>query len=136
MKDYVRIFWGTPPNLFTPYGTDGYGPYVYIEVGGEEVQLVWNPDTEMYESDASGFDITLSKEDGSWCLTEGSFEFCFEPGNFTCQTFPEGYAFIRFGGPPVDYEIIRYQHHIDDRGAYHHTTLHIEFDDVDGQITQ
>jgi hypothetical protein len=130
LGDYLRVYWGTIPNVVShPDVPFNLGPEIWIETPEGPEKLTWSLCDGLYEGET----INIYPDSDTWCIG-GEVEHCFNPGQFVCQSFPEGYRFIRTSGPPVDYKIIRFNHLTDDFGKYHHTTLQIEVEDIDHSV--
>jgi len=117
--DIVRIPWGIKPNYYMEPGTP-FAPSIVIVTPGGSVVLTWNG------SQYIGDGYQLTDESGDWCLTGPDVDHCFSTQNPLCETFPEGFSFSVLTGPPIDFEILRFEQALDDVGAYHHTRIEME----------
>lgn len=130
--DYIRIYWGTQPNLQVPIGVpNGYGPWIQIDTPGGIETLKWDGEKWVSEN----YSLEYAAYEGAWVLLDEE-EILAEFGtqtqpNIKCGTFPTGYKFLRISGPPVDYKINQYQHKRDDYGFWHHTSLQVDLVAVD-----
>lgn len=129
--DILKVPYGSKPNYYNPPNRP-FGPDLWILTPGGNVLLNGNNEDSSY----SGGGYTLSETDDEWCLTAEDFEHCFTTQNPLCETFPEGYRFLRVTGPYKRYEILRFETMLDDRGHYHHTRLEVELVDKDNQKGQ
>lgn len=132
--DFLRIYWGTPPNVYTP--DNAFAFFVWVLTGAGEVRLEWDASLQQYVS-AEGYTLTYSDPDG-WCLDGNEFvgdNWCFPVSSpeesIKCYPFPEDWEFIRLSGPPIDYEIIKYKHQLDNNGHWAYTSIEVELKDID-----
>lgn len=130
--DYIRIPWGTRPNVFAPsLAPNNAGPELWIDSPLGKIKLSW--DGTKYTDGT----VTISENSGgNWCLVHATLTHCFVGSNFTCQQFPNGYKFLKYTGPPIDYRIISMDIQEDDMGRIHHYSAYIELNDREGQQRQ
>ena len=126
--DFIRIPWGTKPNLIEPSGApNNSGPQIWIDTPTGNQLLSWNG--TKYTND--NYDIVLSGEE--WCVEYQSSEVgCLSSSNFRIATWPTGYSFLKFTGLPLDYRIIKIDAQLDDRGRLHHYSISVELENSDG----
>ena len=125
--DYVRIYWGTQPNVLVPLGVpSGYGPWIQITTPGGVETLKWNGTKWLNEN----YSLEYAPYEGAWVLIDGVdiiAEFGPESNpQIKCGTFPTGYSYLKITGSPIDYKINQYQHKRDDNGYWHHTSLQVD----------
>ena len=137
--DSIRIAWGTKPNLYVnPRAI--LGPQLWITTPGGNVLLTWDNDKDEYNEDPALRVYRIFYDNDRWNLTgpsDLSLEFNNPPNcSRSTEVWPSGYGFIKVTGPPVDYEVLRFEHQEDDRGRYHHTRLEMEAEDKDGRKGQ
>lgn len=129
--DFVRVYWGTKPNLYANVNIpQGYGPQLILKVGTDLITLTWNNENGWVSDSYSLL------YDESWELflddtVIATFSDNVDYPNISCSDFPEGIVLLRISGPPQDYEILRINHQEDDRGSWHHTSLIVELSDTD-----
>jgi hypothetical protein len=131
--DFVRIYWGTKPNLVSDHGIpQGFGPHIQLSTPDGLQTLIWDDDVLGWVND----DYSLAYDE-SWELSSGdtsvaTFGDEFAYPNLRCSSFPTGYKFVRVSGPPMDCQILKLDHKEDDLGRWHHTLLYVEIQDVEG----
>ena len=129
--DFVRIYWGTKPNLYAhPSIPAGFPPHLILK-GASTYTLVWNPTLPGWSGD--GYSIVWNDE---WELflgasKIGSFGTNRDFPQINCTSFPTGLSLLRFSGPPLDFTILRVSHEEDDQGKWHHTSLTVEYPETD-----
>lgn len=131
-SDYVVVPWGIKPNLNIPYDAPSWGaPAICINTPDDQITLMWEDGKYFHPSYSLFFDEV-------WILTGPSLSYEFDDTTFEtnilCRDFPEGYTFAKKTGPAIYYQILRYDHRVDDFGDYHHTILECEIQDKDGRI--
>ena len=128
--DVLVIPWGVRPNTWSPpTAPSGAGQALWVDTPNGKKLLKWQ--NGEYLSDT----LTLSKTTGSWCLS-GEVDFCFSADNFICQTFPEGYNYLRATGPNASFKILKINTQEDPYGDIAFYTLQVEHIDQDNLYLQ
>lgn len=129
-NDFVRIPWGVPPNVYAPPEIPmGFGPHIWINTPVGIQLLKWNAQILGYISDDQEFIVTPT-DSGFTLYYDGAEDQV--SGTIPCAIWPEGFRFLRFTGPPVDYRILMYKNQLDDFSRYSYTTVQAELDESDG----
>jgi hypothetical protein len=130
--DLVRIYWGTPPNLSSiPQVPVGYGDILIFEVGGNQVYLNWGTNGWANSEYSLIFDEVWELFSGSTKIAE----FSDNPNDpqLTCRPFPEGISLRKISGTPLDFQVLSVDHKYDDFAMWHHTSLIVDYMDMDGR---
>lgn len=129
--DIISIPWGIRPNTWSPPAAPaGTGPAIIIGSPSGNQLLKWNG------TQFAGDTLTLGKDvEDNWCFT-GEVEFCFSTTNFICETFPDGYSWVRATGPLANFKIIKLDIHEDDKGRISFYSCQVEHEDQKGLILQ
>lgn len=139
-QEFLRIPWGTPPNVATLEGAfDGQPPQAVISTPGGNKTLTW--DGSQWINDLSGYTLIWSTDHWEFTdavapdslslpvtLLETHNPFRFGDG---WESINANYTVVSFGADPVDYKIVWHKHQIDNVGGTHHTSLVIELEDED-----
>jgi len=132
--DFVKVGWGTKPNLLAPLSAPVWGaPSLCLKnPGGDSVILHWYDELLEYASET-----LFLRFDESWKLS-GDVTHTFTTtadfdDNPLCRSFPSGWSFNKLSGPDIFYKITEFNHQLDDFGMYHHTSLECELEDKDGK---
>jgi hypothetical protein len=131
--DYVRVYWGTYPNLYSsPDIPRNYSPHLILKTPAVE-KLVWQSSTNAWVGENykiqfnNGWAIYLDDEEIGELGTE------FDVPKIDCL-LPEGIQLFRLTGPPIDLKILLCQHKTDDRGKWHHTSIVAEYSETDSGV--
>ena len=133
--DYVRLYWGTPPNVVVPRGIpNGFPPQIMLK--DSELQLLtWQSFTNGWVGDT----YSIRWNSTAWVLLNEGVEVATFGTNqqfpqISCSSFPDGLTFVRFTGPPMDLKITQVRHKTDNFGNWHHTTLVTEYSETDSGV--
>ena len=116
------------------------GPQLWISTVGGNVLLTWDEDRLEYNEDPDlrVYKLSYSDSESRWTFSAVGVDWDFN-NNPTCKdadNWPPNYGFISVTGPPIDYEILRFQHQEDEYGRYHHTRVEVEAEDHDSRRGQ
>lgn len=133
--DYIRVYWGTPPNVVSPLNTpDGFPPQIMLK-DTETQLLTWNTSQQGWV----GSTYSIRYVSDTWRLFDEDTVVATFGSNrdfpaITCSDFPEGISFVRFTGPPMDLKVLQVRHKMDHFGGWHHTTLVTEYSETDSGV--
>ena len=138
--DYIRVYWGTYPNLYSPPQVPrNYSLQLVLNDGADHL-LTWNQNGWYPADITESYSIIFSTNEygGSWALYfSGEFEeelgTEFDLPKIDCM-LPDGVRLVRLTAPPMDLKVIQVNHKDDDRGRWHHTAVLAEYSDTDSGV--
>lgn len=134
--DYIRVYWGTYPNLYSPPQVPrNYSSQLIINDGDDHL-LTWSANAWVGQT----YQIRFIEDSyaGGWFLYEGEDNLgalgnSFDLPQIDC-TLPEGFRLVRLTAPPMDLKVIQVNHKEDDRGRWHHTAVLAEYSETDSGV--
>lgn len=138
--DYIRVYWGTYPNKYSPPQVPrNYSSQLIINDGSDRL-LTWNQNGWYAADPTEGYSIvyTTNEYGGSWGLylsnsLEAELGTEFDYPKIDCM-LPEGVRLVRLTAPPMDLKVIQVNHKEDDRGLWHHTAVLVEYSETDSGV--
>jgi len=137
-SDFVRVAWGTFPNLASGAGQgDQHPPQAVVSTPGGNQTLNWSEANGWYE-DSTG-DYTLEFAGGVWTFTDAVAVDSVDLPSYVIEShnpfLPDwsalnaNYSVVSTGGPNLEYRILWRKDQIDDQGRWHHTSVVMELED-------
>jgi len=140
-SDFVRVPWGTFPNLQAPAGAGDQFPHsAVISTPAGDVTINWSVANGRYEDSTGDYYLEFSEGSG-WAFFDNVEGQAFTLESYVAEThnpflpdwlalpFVEDYSVVSTGGPVQDFRVTWRKDQIDDAGRWHHTSVVMELED-------